>query len=114
MYAPSNPQHVSYSAMNLQGTDSYVTVKAVTVKDLLRMTKDRRIDLVKMDIKQEMVVLPQIVVLDPPPTAICVEFDDRKLRRVRSVLSVARSNGYVPVKTEGYNVLLVHESIRGA
>jgi FkbM family methyltransferase len=111
VYAPRDPAHVSYSALDLQGTGRSITVPSRRVATLARELGDTKLDLIKMDIEgAEMVVIPDILSNGPFPLVLCVEFD--KVRPLRDVISLVRRvkrAGLRPVHSEGRNVTFVRE-----
>lgn len=109
LFAPADPSHVSHSAHNLQGTSDYIDVPAKTLQQLMEDFGDTRIDLLKMDIEgAEINVVPLALQLEPKPKALCIEFDSHKdMKSVKAVVAEAKRHGYVPIKTEVFNVLFV-------
>src|SRR5262249_56464969 len=68
VYAPRDPTHVSYSALDLQGTGQSIPVPVRRVVTLARELGDTKLDLIKMDIEgAEMVVIPDILSTGPLP-----------------------------------------------
>jgi len=112
LYAPSNPTHVSYSALDLQGTGESITVPVRRVGTLARELGDTALDIIKMDIEgAEMVVIPDLLSSGPLPRVLCVEFD--KVRPLRDVISLIRrikQAGLHPAHSEGRNVTFVRRS----
>src|ERR1700734_4538376 len=51
LFAPKDPAHVSYSAMNLQHTSEMIQVRSSTVASLLRDFGVARLSLLKIDIE---------------------------------------------------------------
>jgi FkbM family methyltransferase len=109
VYAPRDPAHASYSALDLQATGRSITVPVRRVATLARELSDTALDIIKMDIEgAEMVVIPDILSSGPLPRVLCVEFD--KVRPMRDVISLIRRvkrAGLVPVRSEGRNVTFV-------
>jgi len=111
LYAPRDPAHVSYSALDLQETGESITVPVRRVVTLARELGDAELDIVKMDIEgAEMVVLPDFLSSGPLPRVLCVEFDAvRPLRNVISLFRQVRRAGLQPVRSEGRNVTFVRD-----
>jgi FkbM family methyltransferase len=111
LYAPRDPAHVSYSALDLQGTGKSITVPARRVATLARELGDPALDLIKMDIEgAEMVVIPDLLSSGPLPRVLCVEFDKvRPLRDVIVLVRRMRRMGLQPARSEGLNVTFVRE-----
>lgn len=115
-YAPTNPVHVSHSALNLHGTTSYFTAPVRRLQTLMAERKHTRLDLLKLDIEgAEYVVLEDILTTKLDVRCICVEFDEchhpqdgRYARRVEAILGKLAAAGYRPVHAEGtLNVTLL-------
>jgi FkbM family methyltransferase len=111
LYAPRDPAHVSYSALNLQGTGESITVPVRRVATLARELGDTTLDLIKMDIEgAEMVVIPDLLSSGPWPRVLCVEFDKvRPLRDVVALIRRVKRAGLLPTRSEGRNVTFVRE-----
>jgi FkbM family methyltransferase len=111
LFAPRDPAHVSYSALDLQGTGESITVAVRRVATLARELGDTALDIVKMDIEgAEMVVIPDLLSSGPVPRVLCVEFD--KVRPLRDVISLIRRikrAGLLPARSEGRNVTFVRK-----
>ncbi|HAD81548.1 MAG: hypothetical protein A2509_10915 [Candidatus Edwardsbacteria bacterium RIFOXYD12_FULL_50_11] len=76
-YAPLNPEHVSHSLLNLQGTDSYFTAEVARLSELMGRNGHRRLDLLKLDIEgAEYRVLDSILEDKLDVSIICVEYDE--------------------------------------
>lgn len=73
-FAPKNPEHVSHSIMNLQGTDEYFEAECRTIKSIMEELGHKKIDVLKMDIEgveQDVVrflfensIFPKLLLLD--------------------------------------------------
>jgi FkbM family methyltransferase len=107
LYAPSDPTHVSHSALNLQHTAESLDVVAISLPTAMRRCGDEWIDLLKMDIEgAEVAVIPSIGELAHPPMALCIEFDAaRPYRRLLNLAATLRAQGYRTVRCDGRNVL---------
>jgi FkbM family methyltransferase len=116
VYAPRNPAHVSYSALDLQATGQSITVPVRRVTTLARKLGDTTLDLIKMDIEgAEMAVIPDILSNGPLPRVLCVEFDQvRPLRDVISLIRLVKRAGLLPARSEGRNVTFVRAARRPA
>ena len=76
LFAPQDPAHVSYSALNLQHTSARIQVQARTVGTLLRECNVERLDLLKLDIEgAEHEVLRSMLGAGIRPAQLLVEFD---------------------------------------
>jgi FkbM family methyltransferase len=109
LYAPRDPAHASYSALDLQGTGESITVPVRRVASLARDLGDTTLDIIKMDIEgAETVVIPDLLSSGPLPRVLCVEFD--KVRPLRDVISLIRKlkrAGLLPAHAEGRNMTFV-------
>jgi FkbM family methyltransferase len=104
-YAPSNPLHVSHSAVNLQATEEYFTAAVDTVHAIAARLGDAKVDLIKMDIEgAEYRVLASLLELGPRPEVLCVEFDQpAPVRRTLKAARALREAGYDLLRLEGFN-----------
>jgi FkbM family methyltransferase len=112
LYAPRDPAHVSYSALDLQGTGQSITVPVRRVSTLAHELGDTNVDLIKMDIEgAEMAVIPDLLANGPLPRVLCVEFDKvRPLRDVTSLVRRLKLAGLIPAHSEERNVTFVRDS----
>jgi FkbM family methyltransferase len=112
LYAPRDPAHVSYSALDLQGTGESINVPVRRVATLARELGDTKVDLIKMDIEgAEMTVIPDLLANGPLPRVLCVEFDKvRPLRDVTSLIRRIKRAGLLPARSEGRNVTFVRKA----
>jgi FkbM family methyltransferase len=104
-YAPRDEAHVSHSAVNLQGTDSFFTAPVASVRNLMDRLGDEHVDLVKMDIEgAEARVINCLVEEGPRPSALCVEFDQpQPARAVLATVRALQGVGYVLNRIENWN-----------
>jgi FkbM family methyltransferase len=108
-YAPANPQHVSHSIGNTQGTSSFFEADCRRISSIMAQLGHDRIDLLKLDIEgAEGPVLSDMFISEILPTVVCVEFDRPEAvwhtrDRVRSVMA----HGYELVWGEGWNFTFV-------
>ena len=111
LYAPRDPAHVSYSALDLQATGQSITAPVRRVSTLARELGDTKVDLIKMDIEgAEMTVLPDLLSNGPLPRVLCVEFDKvRPLRDVTSLIRRLKRAGLMPARSEERNVTFVRD-----
>lgn len=108
-YAPSNPEHVSHSVMNLQQTDSFFEAPCRSLSSLMQEMKHPRIDLLKLDIEgAEQRVLAAMLKEGLTVNVLCVEFDEATLqwtperkRRIAAAADALARQGYVLVAQEG-------------
>lgn len=116
-YAPSNPEHVSHSVMNLQRTQSFFEAPCRSLPSLMKQLGHARIDLLKLDIEgAEQRVLAAMLHDGLTVKVLCVEFDEATLewtpeRKQRIVASADAlvAQGYRLVAQEGRsNYTFVH------
>ena len=76
LFAPKDPAHVSYSALNLQRTTEKLQVRASTVASILQELGVARLSLLKLDIEgAEYEVLRAMLADGVLPEQLLVEFD---------------------------------------
>ena len=109
LYAPPNPEHVSYSMIDFQNSyerkGAWIEVSAIDVASVVRSMTPPGITLLKLDIEgAETLVLPRLLASNVPlPKQILVEFDELNVPSRRSKRSFKRvheallKSGYVPV-----------------
>jgi FkbM family methyltransferase len=108
-YAPTDPRHVSYSAVNLQKTNSYFEASCRSLPTIMRDLGHERLDLLKLDIEgAEHRVIASLLAHDISVSVLCVEFDEAVVgltaenrSRIRSTAVALREAGYVLVAQEG-------------
>jgi FkbM family methyltransferase len=106
-YAPSNSEHVSHSALNLQNTDRYFEAQCKRLSTLMMENRHSKIDLLKLDIEgAEYKAVESIIKDELDIRIICIEYDEAynpldnnyKNRIQKSVLNLIRY---------GYNIVAV-------
>ncbi len=111
-FAPRDPNHVSHSALNLQGTEEYFVAPCQRISSIMRELHHGRIDLLKIDIEgAEYAVLRSLLEDGLVVKVLCVEFDQPMpvLATARMILQLKRA-GYQPVHAESWNYTFIHES----
>jgi FkbM family methyltransferase len=112
-YAPKRREHVSHSAVNLQGTESFFEAVCRSPRSLMRELQHERIDLLKLDIEgAEHSVIDHLLDEGIHPAVLCVEFDyaargKRRRAAVRRLWRLAEV-GYHLMWHRDWNVTLVH------
>ena len=108
-YSPQNPNHISHSIKNLQGTDTYFSAQVESVRDLMVRLGHEKIDLLKLDIEgSEHDAIRSMLQDCIYPTTLCVEFDQPEpLSWALKTVKALRSAGYDLVKTEVFNLTFV-------
>lgn len=115
MYAPRNPSHVSYSAINLQRTDEFFEADCRSLRSIMTDLGHRRIQLLKLDIEgAEYQVLKSMIADEIFPSILAVEFDEVHTpidgganARVRSAVNMLIGVRYHLVAVAGPNYVFV-------
>jgi FkbM family methyltransferase len=108
-YAPKDPQHVSHSVVNLQGTQEFFEAPCRSLPSLMAQLGHTHLDLLKLDIEgAEHRVIDSMLASGIHARILCVEFDEAVLSlsaqgRERIVTTVGRllDAGYVLAGQEG-------------
>lgn len=108
-FVPSNPQHVSHSLVNLQGTSDYLEVRVDRLATVMKGLRHERIDLLKLDIEgAEYKVLGAMLEDKLDVGVLCIEFDeyssplDRGYKgRIRDIMLNIANAGYDLVCVQG-------------
>lgn len=110
-YLPKDPEHVSASVKNLQGTSDYFTAPVQTVAQTMSALGHDHVDLVKLDIEgAEHDTIRQMVADAVLPTVLLVEYDQPEpLAWAWRTTALLRENGYKLVKLERYNLTFVRD-----
>jgi len=115
LFAPRNPAHVSYSALNLQHTSEKIEVRASTIGSLLSEFDVKSLALLKVDIEgAEYEVLRAMLSAGIRPGQLLVEFDQVNQpltplfwTELVRILRELREAGYQLVHRERANYLFV-------
>ena len=115
LFAPSNPAHVSYSALNLQHTADAIRVPSSTLDSILKKCSVPRLSLLKLDIEgAEYEVLRSMLAANIRPDQLLVEFDQINQplgplfwRELLRTLGALRAAGYRLVRRERANYLFL-------
>jgi FkbM family methyltransferase len=73
-YLPENPEYVSCSMVNLQGTADYFNAQCYCLDDIKRLLKVEKIDILKLDIEGEEYAVIDELSRDEYPEILMVEF----------------------------------------
>ena len=118
LFAPSDPAHVSYSALNLQHTSEHIRVPSKTVESILNQAGVAALSLMKLDIEgAEHAVLRTMLASSVRPKQLLVEFDqvNQPLTPLfwvdlLQMLRKLRAAGYRLVRRESANYAFVLSS----
>jgi FkbM family methyltransferase len=110
-YVPRNPNHVSHSIKNLQGTSEYFLAKCVTIPGLMVALGHEHVDLIKLDVEgAEHGVLLSMLAKGIMPSLVCVEFDQPcSLHSMRATVGAMKAVGYRVIKVEALNLTLLKD-----
>lgn len=108
-FAPTHPEHVSHSVVNLQGSTEWFSAPVRPVAELMTELGDTKVDLIKMDIEgAEQEVLTSMLSCGPIPEVLCVEFDQpQRMRRMVGIARRLEQRGLRLAKIEGWNLTFV-------
>lgn len=108
-FAPQNPSHVSYSIVNLQGTQESFDAPCRSVRSLMNELGQNRIDLLKLNIEgAAYAVLESMARDDIRPRQLCISFDQpTPLRKVLNACRRLLAGGYKLVAIDGWNFTFV-------
>ena len=118
LFAPADENHVSFSAINLQGNDDkFLEVPTTTIGNIVRERAGQHLNLVKLDIEGAGLETLECMFEDSIyPDQITLEIDElgylnfRNFWRARSVLRLLRSHGYLCFWREARDYSFVHQS----
>ncbi len=117
-FPPSDPSHVSYSAVNLQDTTASVSFPVLSVPSALAAAgadpDPARLDLLKVDIEgSEHTVVADALERGYRPAVICLEIDQPcPLRTALATVRRVRDAGYVLAKADGWTHTWVRRDVR--
>lgn len=108
-HAPQDPNHASYSALNLQATNHTVRCPVKKLSTLMSDLGHERIDLLKMDIEgAEFEVIDSVLEQELLVDTICVEFHRGVggIDRIVETMRRLKAHGWLPIFAERWNVTL--------
>lgn len=116
VWAPQDPKHVSYSALNLQGTQTSMEVNVRRPASLLKELRQSKLDLVKLDVEgAEYAVLDSMLADGLLPQVLCVEFDQPvPLWRTVAILWRLHRAGLRLVAVDAWNHTFVQRHLLAA
>ena len=117
-YLPQDPNHVSCSLVNLQGTTDYFDAQCYRLSTLISINRDPSIELLKMDIEgAEYQVIEDIISSRIRPPMLLIEFDechspqDGEARtRVLHHIHLLENVGYRLIAVDGSNATFLYEN----
>lgn len=119
-YAPTNPDHVSHSILNLQKTDTYFTSECNRLSTIMKKYGHSKLALLKLDIEgAEYRVIDSVIEDELNIDIICVEYDeaynnlDRNFRKriKQSVLELCKHNYTVVTVDQRCNYTFVKSNL---
>ncbi len=104
-YAPTNPDHVSHSVVNLQNTSEYFEAKVLSPDDVMDQINESSIQFLKLNIEgAEYEVIRSWFNAGHRPRIICINFDELHspadsgaVERLRQLVKDFTKASYVPV-----------------
>ena len=114
-YAPSNPEHVSHSIVNLQNTSEHFDAECLSPEEILNRLDLEKLPFVKLNIEgAEYEVMKAMFESNIKPDVVCITFDElhstpdgKAAERLRGLIGRFRSEDYVPVHTVDSKVTFV-------
>lgn len=108
-WAPANPDHVSHSAVNLQGTSESIEVPALSITTLAADAGgDADVELLKLDVEgAECAVIEALLASTVRPSQLLIEFDEfqfptrERIAKVKSTVDRLLSAGYILAHFDG-------------
>ena len=112
-YEPRNPNHVSHSIVNLQGTSRFFEAQCRRLSSLMADLNHDKLDLLKLDIEgAEYEVLESILEDQVKTRILCVEFDQpTSILKVGRTLRKLTRTGYTLVSVDGWNCTFVRDNL---
>lgn len=109
-YEPRNPQHVSYSLLNIQKTQNHIEVPCKSLTTIMQELGHDHLDLLKLDIEgAEFEVMQSMLVQQIYPKILCVEFHKCGEYTAAHSLMKLKNAGYVLIYQNKNNYTFVHE-----
>ena len=117
-YAPSDPEHVSHSIVNLQDTSDYFEAECLSPEEILRRLELEKVSFVKLNIEgAEYEVVKAMFDKGIKSDVICVTFDElhspldgNAEGRLRGVVRRFSDESYVPVHAADCKVTFVRSA----
>lgn len=117
-FAPKDPEHVSHSIVNLQGTKDYFEAECLTLRTACGRLGISEIDILKLDVEgAEYAIVSDILRHGPRPRTLCFEFDELRTRldggyfgRIRTTIQTLKASGYRFAHIEASNALFLDAS----
>ena len=111
-YAPSNPDHVSHSVVNLQNTSEYFEAKVLSPDDVLSQIDESSVQFLKLNIEgAEYEVIESWFDSGHLPKVICINFDELHspadsgaIKRLKQLVKHFTTESYTPVYSSSTKV----------
>ena len=121
-YAPSNPEHVSHSIVNLQDTSEHFDAECLSPEEILNRLGLEKLTFVKLNIEgAEYEVMKAMFERDIKPDVVCITFDElhsaldgKATDRLRGLIRRFRAENYVPVHVVDCKGTFVRRNCNGA
>ena len=121
-YEPANPDHVSHSVVNLQGTERYFEAECLSPADILRRLGLSEVSLVKLNVEgAEYEIVNSMFDAHFRPTVICIALDElhspmdgRAVVRLRGLIRRILGEGYLPIHARHPKVTFCHQATSGS
>jgi len=112
-YAPRDPDHVSHSILNLQGTTEYFEAECKRLSTIAKELGHDHVDLLKLDIEgAEHEVLKNLMEEDVAVKVLCVEFNQpAAFSMILKMVRTLQSWKYSLVAVDGWNLTFLDRSI---
>ena len=118
-YAPSDPEHVSHSIVNLQNTSEHFEAECLSPEEILRRLEIDRVSFVKLNIEgAEYEVMEAMFDGDIRPDVVCITFDELHspldgdaTGRLRGLVRRFRAESYLPVSAAGSKVTFIYQGV---
>ena len=115
-YAPSDPDHVSHSIVNMQKTGNYFEAECLSPTEILNRLKLETVSFVKLNIEgAEYEVVNAMFDSQIKPDVICINFDElhspmdrNATARLRGLVGRLLSESYLPVHSVECKATFVH------
>lgn len=108
-FVPENKEHISHSALNLQGTNDFFEAKVKKLSSFMKEHNHNHIDLLKIDIEgAEYKVIENLISENLDVGVVCIEFDENIINhldnnykdRIQNTLNLLFDSNYLLIHAE--------------